>query len=554
MEEPNNNIPTPQEAPPPAAPVQPPPQSVAHLLAPPPPPAVPISPIQPALPHKAADTVLAGIALVSAFLFWRWGAWGGLTGLAATYGLFFASVTAFAGRRAVRALRWDILLSGVTALALAVSFAIYDDPMFHMLQLCVIIFLTAWYLCGLYGRTRYDSNGLSALLDIAALLITWPFKYISVSSRTLFKGREGRKSQLKLVLIGLAAAVPVLLAAGALLANADAAFEAAMRRFADTIGVSLVQALLAVVLFFPLFSLLFGLARGSELPESKPAESKGGKMEPVIAASFLGAISLLYLCYLLTQLAYFSGGFTGLLPQGYSAAQYARRGFFELCAVAAINLGILLLVSGVTRKGDNASEGGIKKLPLPVRALSAFVCVFTLALIATAESKMALYVRLFGMTRMRLMVSLFILLLAFSFVLLLVQLFRGRFATMKALLAAGCVLVLAMSFADIDRVVLKYNVWAYRSGHLETLDVSAFNELGAAKIPYLIELSYSEDEKIRTDALDQLWNWRTYRTDSPGSLTGYNVTQRRAWRALSEYLAKEDCLLRDYEPTYIEMC
>ena len=565
MDEPNNIQTQPPEAasaPPPPQPVgalvpppQPPfpltpdkpPQGVAHLLTPPP--APPPKPVQPALPHKTTDTLLAVVSLVTAFLFFRWGAWGGMTGLAVTYGLFFASVTAFAGRRAVRALRWDLLLSGVTALALAFSFAVFDDPMFHMLKLCVIVFLTAWYLCGLYQRTRYDNGSLLALLDIAALLLVWPFKYISLSTRTLFKGREGRKSQLKLVLIGLAAALPVLLVAGVLLSNADAAFEAALRRFLDTIGESIVQLLLAAVLFFPLFSLLFGLARGEELPGEKPAaEARGGRMEPMIAASFLGAISLLYLCYLLTQLAYFSGGFTGLLPEEYTAAQYARRGFFELCAVAAINLGLLLLVSGVTRKRD----GG--KLPAAVQGLSAFVCVFTLVLIAAAESKMALYVGLFGMTRMRLMVALFILLLAFCFVLLLARMFLRRFAYMKALLAAGCVLVLAMSFADVDRVVLKYNMWAYQTGRLETIDVNAFLELGDAKVPYLIQLSYSEDEDIRTDALDQLWNWQTYRSVPPGSFTQYNYTHRQAMQAMRVYLARKDCPLRGYEPSYIEMC
>jgi len=159
-------------------------------------------------------------------------------------------------------------------------------------------------------------------------------------------------------------------------------------------------------------------------------------------------------------------------------------------------------------------------------------------------------VRLFGMTRMRLMVSLFILLLAFCFVLLLIQMFRGRFAYMKALLAAGCALVLAMSFADIDRVVLKYNMWAHRTGRLEALDVNALRELGDAKVPHLIALSYAEDEAIRVEALDQLHAWREGREFAAERFTRYNYTQRRAEQAFEAYYAREDCPLPGFQERF----
>jgi len=151
---------------------------------------------------------------------------------------------------------------------------------------------------------------------------------------------------------------------------------------------------------------------------------------------------------------------------------------------------------------------------------------------------------------MRLMVSLFILLLAFSFVLLLAQLFLARFAYMKALLAAGCALILCMSFADIDRAVLRYNMRAFETGRLETLDAEAFRALGDAKIPYLIELSYSEDEDIKKEALDQLsvWSRRMYDENRRyGARFNYNYTRRRAMRAMLEFLRREDCPLEGYE-------
>ena len=53
-------------------------------------------------------------------------------------------------------------------------------------------------------------------------------------------------------------------------------------------------------------------------------------MASVTLCVALGMISLVYVLYLVSQLAYFSGGFSGILPKGYTMAEYARRGFFEM--------------------------------------------------------------------------------------------------------------------------------------------------------------------------------------------------------------------------------
>jgi len=81
-----NITPTPAEAPAPAeAPTPAPAETLAQPAAPvkaPQKPAAQQPAPRPALPHRATDTILAAVALATAFLFWRWGAWGGLAGLA----------------------------------------------------------------------------------------------------------------------------------------------------------------------------------------------------------------------------------------------------------------------------------------------------------------------------------------------------------------------------------------------------------------------------------------------------------------------------------------
>ena len=88
------------------------------------------------------------------------------------------------------------------------------------------------------------------------------------------------------------------------------------------------------------------------------------------------------------------------LPKDFTVAEYARRGFFEMCAIVAINLGLIVLAAGLCRK-----EQG--RVPGPVKGLALFLCVFSLILVATALSKMVLYMGSFGLTRLRVLTSVF---------------------------------------------------------------------------------------------------------------------------------------------------
>ena len=151
--------------------------------------------------------------------------------------------------------------------------------------------------------------------------------------------------------------------------------------------------------------------RGSLRQEQAlPSPARRG-VETAALAALLGVICGLYVCYLVSQLAYFFSGFAGLLlPAGYTAAEYARRGFFEMAAISAIDLALTGAALQLARR-----QAG--RLPGVLRGMLAFLSLFSLLLIATAASKLALYIASFGMTRLRVLTALFLLLLAVCFVL-----------------------------------------------------------------------------------------------------------------------------------------
>ena len=165
--------------------------------------------------------------------------------------------------------------------------------------------------------------------------------HIGVTLRSVFTDRTGHKKVVGKALLGLAGAVPVLIVVVPLLVSSDDAFRGMVdRMFADT-GKTLVKANFGVVLAMFAVSYGFSLKTGRTVQQKK---GTFGGMENVYILSFLTAISLCYLLYLFSQLAYFFSAFKGFLPEGgITYAQYARKGFFEMCTIAVINLAIVFV-------------------------------------------------------------------------------------------------------------------------------------------------------------------------------------------------------------------
>ncbi|HCF70927.1 MAG TPA: DUF4173 domain-containing protein, partial [Syntrophomonas sp.] len=64
--------------------------------------------------------------------------------------------------------------------------------------------------------------------------------------------------------------------------------------------------------------------------------------------------------------------------------EYARSGFFELCRIAAINLIVLLAANLLGQKQSRKDKA--------LKIFNSLLAIITLVLIATALSKMAMYI------------------------------------------------------------------------------------------------------------------------------------------------------------------
>ena len=69
-------------------------------------------------------------------------------------------------------------------------------------------------------------------------------------------------------------------------------------------------------------------------------------MDGIITLTVLLLINLVYVLFIAVQFKYF---FSGTLEDGFTYAEYARRGFFELLFVTLINLSISIAVITLTK-------------------------------------------------------------------------------------------------------------------------------------------------------------------------------------------------------------
>ena len=117
---------------------------------------------------------------------------------------------------------------------------------------------------------------------------------------------------------------------------------------------------------------------------------------------------------------------------------------------------------------------------------------------------MLLYIGFYGLTRLRLLTSLFMVLLALLFIGVVIYLYLKKFPFAKFIITVLALLALAVGFTDVDRTVALYNVESYKAGKLTELDVAHLGGLSDSAVPYLINLLDAPDAYIREQAATEL--------------------------------------------------
>lgn len=485
-----------------------------------------VPPVPQAFAAERREVIFAVVTLLCNAALWNCILYGGLNLGAAV--MTIAVIVCSVGYLFLAGYRPDWYSGSLLGLSvlIAAGFARSNDGFVKFVMLLFLVTAVNLSLCLMARQNRRGPGGVTSLLDAPRGLFALGFGGMGRALRGLKDAAKSTGTMGKRTgafLLGLAVAVPVVGLTVFLLMRADAAFEGLMDLLPQADPSEAV-----VTLIFGGFAALIAYSRGVALHRTEaPKPAARGTFrgwDKLTVNTILGAVCLVYAVYLMSQLAYFSGGFSGILPDGYTMAEYARRGFFEMAQLCAINLGVIWLAIGLVRKDPAA--------PSVTKLLCLFLGIVTIFLVITASAKMLLYIDGYGLTRLRVLTEVIMVFLGLTTLLVCVWLFCPKLPYMKLVMLLALVIGAVTIWADVDTQVAKYNVEAYQSGELAAVDVYYLAGLSEGAVPYLQELTRDADPTVAATAKEML---QCYDGERITDFREWNWVRAEAWEILQAH-------------------
>ncbi|HEU4828297.1 MAG TPA: DUF4173 domain-containing protein [Gemmatimonadales bacterium] len=327
------------------------------------------------------------------------------------------------------------------------------------------------------------------------------------------------------IAMGLVFAAPVLAIFSALFAEADPLFESGLER-AFTFDFGLDAVVPHAVVAGAVGWLSAGLLRGASMERrlrAVPAVPFAGSIRFATVGTALGGIAALFLIFVLLQTRYlFEGASVLAEPGGFSYADYARRGFFELVGVTALTLPVLLVADWALDQRSETVRARFRGLALLLLGLLGVI-------VLSALSRMALYAGMYGLTEPRVYVTAFMLLLCAVFACFTLTVLRGnRPAFMRGSLVATACAVGGLNLLAPDALIARVNL--ERGSSRVPVDVSYLASLSADAVPGLLERAGRLEHGSRCELMAELQD--RWLDDGEGT---WNLSRLRARRALEAY-------------------
>ncbi|WP_454191529.1 DUF4153 domain-containing protein [Paenibacillus sp. Marseille-Q7038] len=484
--------------------------------------------------------------------------------------IFYVFMFLFAGDRLVPYTKFNALLSLVIVM-LSFSYVLFDQYFFHFLNLLVLPILIAIHLTIWMGYQTRDWFQKGIIYDTLLHVIPrnfrhFPTAFSCVTSSVSEKMAEGTRKTVLKIFIGVAISAPLLVLVITLLSSADGLFEAFLGSIPNWLNqITYSEGFFRLTWVFIFTLLFFGYVTGFVKPESQKEqimnsfskkddpddteedfissanvrvhsqnehnsqrldiERRTLLLDPIIAATVLVLINIVYMIFISLQFSYLFGAWEGALPEGITYADYARKGFAELMLVALLNFTILMTVLLHTAESS----------PI-VRRINHFMTYLlvlcSLIILYSAYSRLHMYEEAYGFTHIRFLVHVFMLFLAVLMIIAGLWIHNKRIPLAKCYIILGLIAYVIVNYAGMDSYIATKNIERY---HLTgSLDEQFLTSLSVDAVPTLIE--FSEKYPQMNDHLKGLYEELKGRERAWPS---FNIAEYRAQQAISKHISAQ---------------
>ena len=447
--------------------------------------------------------------------------------------LYVISVLAYAKLKAVKFNSESIILS-VLMILLAISFTVFYNYSLNIFMQIAMNFMLIYLPVTVFNKLIKSETSALILYDYINALVFIPIHNATSFWICMFSKRGKSTSSTKTkyflhIFLGLLIGTPFIMIVIFLLSSADATFKNIFDHLFN-FDINVPENIGTLIWSLPMATYLYALIYGSSIEDNSKSFNIDKFNKTMDNAAFIPRFSLytvnaviccFYILFIGIQAIYFIDILGGSLPADFTYSEYARRGFFELLAVALINIVFIAVAKIFSVKNENN-----KYLRIHIILNS----ILTLALISVDFAKMYLYISTYGLTTLRIIPSVFMIFLCFVFAFIIMGEFKKSFPVTKSSFYAGNILFVLLCLANIDAVVAGYNLNAYMNGNLPYYDIYDLRESDMAAMPVIYKAWKNSSDKELKDKLhfcaEGIMEYYSFDIDEPIS---YNYSRNKAF-------------------------
>lgn len=420
---------------------------------------------------------------------------------------------------------WWLIGGAVGAAALLVWRDAEALAAFTVLAAITLLALAAGRAAMAWVQRAQPSDALFAALRVGLLCAAGPFGW---GRRVAREGEaahdEGVRHAARTLWRGAVMALPPLLLLSALLMSADPVFERTLQGLVSFEMEPILEHALpiAFVAWVSAGYLRALLVRDDAVMSRLRIPRPAFAAAEVTVAVWM--INLLFIGFMLVQLRYLFGGASVVeVSAGLGYAEYARRGFFELVASVALVVPLLLLA-------DWAAAPTSTRGRTTLRGTMLVLVVLMIGVIASAAYRMRLYQAAYGLTELRLYVSVAIVALTAVLAWLVYTVLRGRREQFgMGVLVTALVCLVGVHVLNPHALIARVNLARAIGG--ATYDGEYLRALSADAVPTLLTRldQLPEGERVRV----QQWLSERWSGERPGGWRTWNWSDARARRLVA---------------------